>query len=521
MRISIRTKLVAVISLLIVVLFSFTAYLLIDQKKNEMAQDIYLNTLAFSKLTAKSVVENYDLYLAEGGFVYFNREMKALREENDDVSGITVVGYSGSVLYNSVLDIGKRFEGTRNIADPLLLGQVQSESVSFKTLDGDVFHIKNDILVDKFEQPVDFFAPGTLVDYFVVPANEKYSVIYSVSYHNLDARVVLMMRRIMYLAVFGVMLGMIFSFFMSKKITQPVFQLVSGAESVAKGDFDTRVDVNSNDELGYLAESFNKMAEDLKLSMVARLYKERVAQELELATKIQQQLIPKSIPVIAELDIAASVDPAGEIGGDMYDFLPINDERLLMYLGDVTGHGVPAGIVSSIASALFLGFSTRIDLKDILTKVNGVLKAKTMTSMFMTLCLMEWNSGTKKFSYVSAGHEQLIHFNKSTGRAVLEKSGGLALGMIPDISKMLNTYDVDFQLGDYIISYSDCIPEAWKNEKELYGLERFISFVEKVGKMGYTAEQMRQAIIDDVQSFTDGYEQMDDITIMVIKRKSL
>lgn len=517
--ISIRSKLVAAISLLIVILFSFTANLLINEKKNEMAQDIYLNTLAFSKLTAGTVADNYDLYLAEGGFVYFNREMKTLFEQNNDVSGITIAGYSGNVLYSSVLDKGKRYEGLRKIKDLDLLTQVQSENVSFRAQSGTIYYLKNGLFVDKNEKTVKPFEQGTLIDHFVVPANEKYSVIYSVSYHNLEKRVSDMIRRIVYLAVFGIMLGIIFSFFMSGRVTKPVFKLVDGARRIATGDFNTRVEITSNDELGYLGESFNKMAVDLELSVEAKLYKERVTRELELATQIQQQLIPKQVPNIDGIDIAASVDPAGEIGGDMYDFIPINDERLLMYLGDVTGHGVPAGIVSSIASALFLGFSSRIDLKDIMSKVNKVLKVKTMTNMFMTLCLMEWNLRDKKFSYVSAGHEQLVHFRKADAKASLEKSGGLALGMIADISKMLTVYAVDFEMGDYIISYSDGIPEAWKNEKDIYGMERLLAVVEKFGKMNYTAEQMRKAIIDDVTTFRDGYEQMDDITIMVIKRR--
>lgn len=518
--ISIRSKLIAVISLLIVVLFSFTANLLIDEKKKEMAQDIYLNSLAFSRLTATDVADNYDLYLAEGGFVYFNREMQTLFEQNDDVSGVTVANYSGKVLYNSVLDKDKKADGLRNIEDPVLIEQIRSENVSFKASDGLVYYLKDGAFVDKNEKSMKVFAPGTLVEYFVVPANEKYSIIYSVSYHNLEKRVAEMIRRIVYLAIFGIMLGMMFSFFMSGRVTKPVFKLVDSAKRIATGDFKTRVEIKSQDELGYLGSSFNKMAQDLEASLEAKLYKERVTRELELATQIQEQLIPKEIPKVDGLDIAASVDPAGEIGGDMYDFLPINDERLLMYLGDVTGHGVPAGIVSSIASALFLGFSSRVDLKDIMAKVNKVLKVKTMTNMFMTLCLMEWNSRTKKFSYVSAGHEQLVHFRKSTGKATLEKSGGLALGMIPDISRMLKSYEVDFEPGDFLISYSDGIPEAWKSEKELYGMDRLVAAVEKFGKMGYTAEQLRKAVIDDVNKFCAGHEQMDDITIMVLKRRN-
>ena len=251
--------------------------------------------------------------------------------------------------------------------------------------------------------------------------------------------------------------------------------------------------------------------------MQARLYQERKMTELKLASKIQDQLIPDNVPVIDGLDLAARVRPAGEIGGDIYDFLPINDKRLLFYLGDVTGHGIPAGIISSIANALFFGYALEADLKKILVDVNRVMKAKTMPTMFMTLCLMDWDAVTKKFNYASAGHEQLVHFKAATGKSELEPAGGIALGMLPDISKTVTVNEVNFQVGDFLVVYSDGIPEAWKNEKETYGMERLQQIIEKCGQLK-TAEEIMNAIIADVDAFRAGYEQMDDITILVIKR---
>jgi len=513
------------ISLLMVVVFVAAAVLFIQEKKMEMADDIYHNTLAFAKLTAPGVAENHDLYLEQSGFVYFNREIKSLFEENDDISAVRLVSYEGEVKYDSDLDVDKKYEGEVRYVEDEILEQVRSENLSLKVSDGDVVYLKTDesggaLYVDRNEREILPLEAGTLIDYLVIPANEKYSVIYVLDYHNLDERIAVMMRRIIYLAVFGVLLGMILAFFLSSKITKPVAKLVDGAKKIAVGDFKTRVEIETRDEIGYLGEAFNGMAKDLEASVEAKLYKERVTRELELAAQIQNQIIPAKdeIPQVDGLEIASELISAAEIGGDMYDFLQVDKDKLFMYLGDVTGHGVPAGIVSSISSALFYGYCGFEDLQKIMVNVNRVLKAKTMPNMFMTLCLMEWDILAKKFNYISAGHEQLIHYSSKSGDVTLTPAGGVALGMTPDISKLVKIEKVDLEVGDYLIIYSDGIPEAWKNDKENYGKERFEALVKQAGGVVKNAEEMKQAILDDVQKFVAGYEQKDDITLIVLKR---
>ncbi|MFA5947691.1 MAG: SpoIIE family protein phosphatase [Candidatus Gracilibacteria bacterium] len=524
MRFPIRQKLVVAISMLVILLFSLLAYLFISEKKVEMADDIYVNSLAFSKLTSPSIADNYDLYLAQNSFVYFNREIKGFFEQNRDVSKIDVISYDGKILYDSNEDKDKKYEGNpRYVVDSDMKDQLTSENISFKTLDGRIFYLKEDenkktIFVDQNEKAISAPEKGTFIKYFMVPVTEKYAVSYEITYDNLNFRIALMAERIIYLAIFGIFLGMIFSFVMSRQITNPISKLVFGVNKIATGDFKTRVEIKTHDEIKFLGDAVNKMAEDLDASMEARLYKERVTSELKIATTIQKQLIPKDIPKIPGVDISAGIIPAEEIGGDMYDFIQINKDRLMFYLGDVTGHGVPAGIVSSIANALFYGYANEIDLKKIMVHVNKVLKAKTMTNMFMTLCLMEWNNFDKKFRYVSAGHEQIIHYKAKEKIAELKPAGGLALGMSPTIEPLLKVNNIDFQIGDYLVIYSDGIPEAWRNEKECYGMERFIAATQQFGNDLVTADALKEAFLADVEQFRNGYTQMDDITIIVVKR---
>ncbi|MFA6917964.1 MAG: SpoIIE family protein phosphatase [Candidatus Gracilibacteria bacterium] len=525
MRITIRSKLIIAISGLMVLLFVLAAQLFITEKQNEMAEDIYVNSLAFGKLTAPTITYDYDLYLAQNGFVYFNRAMKSIFDQNENLAAVKIVSYGGEILYDSKVDTGERYQGEkRGVDNEYLTDQISAENISVKTKDGLYVFLKYDAdgkisYVDKNEKVLDRPMPaGTRLNYMVVPATEKYSVIYELTYQHLDERVALMTRRIIYLAVFGVMLGMLMSFVMSAKITKPIDQLVVSAGEIAKGNFKAQVDIKTSDELNFLGDAFNKMARDLEASLEAKLYKERVMSELKIAADIQQHLLPKVLPKVADLDIASGVIPAEEIGGDVYDFIKPSDDKLLFYLGDVTGHGVPAGIVSSIASALFYGYSIEPDLKKVISYVNRVLHAKTLANMFMTLCLMQWDSSAKKFSYVNAGHEQIIHYIAKEKRVELVPAGGIALGMLADISNNVQLREIDFQPGDYLVIYSDGIPESWKSKTEMYGMEKLQNAVRDFGNDFVTALAMKEAILSDVKQFVGDYKQMDDITLIVVKR---
>lgn len=525
MRINIRSKLILAISALMVVVFLLAAYLFISEKRVEMAEDIFHNTLTFGRLTSPTVAYNYDLYLAEDGFVYFNRELQGIFEQNDDIASIQVVSYEGEILYDSSKDVDKKYDGEpRNIESSDFLSQVRSENVSVRLQDGRIVFLKKDlkgdlIYIDENERPLDDLEKGVLLDLLAVPASEKYSVIYYLDYSNLEERIGIMISRILYLAIFGIMLGMILSFVMSSNLTNPVQKLVAAAGKIATGDLKARTDIQTHDELSFLGKAFNKMAEDLEASLEARIYQERVTHELELATEIQKQIIPKNIPEIEGADVASGLVPAEEIGGDVYDFLPVGQNKLLMYLGDVTGHGVPAGIVGSIASALFYGYSTEGDLAQIMIKVNKILHVKTMPNMFMTICLMEWDGSSKSFQYVSAGHEQIIKYKVSEGKVSLCDAGGIALGMLEDVSNHVKSVNVPLEIGDFLVIYSDGIPEAWKNDKDNYGMERLVKFVGTCGSLG-SAEEIKEAILNNVKEFTAGYKQQDDITIIVLKRTS-
>jgi serine phosphatase RsbU (regulator of sigma subunit) len=524
---SLKAKLILGISVFIVILLTIAAFMQINEKEKELIKDTFTRARSFAELTSGKISEDYKLYLIPNSFVYFNREIKSVMTKDEDISWVQVVNFQGDILYDSKTDTDQKYTGeTRVIEDENLLSQLKSRKLSVKTATDRLIYFKKTTLpngqavydpVNEDDAPVSDLATNEKIQYLVQPADEEYSIIYGVSYDALAARIQATQMRTFLLAIFGVALGILLAFLFGSNITKPLAVLKAGAEILATGDLTHRVEVKTHDEIYELAQTFNTMAAELQESTKALVYKERVGKELELARLIQQRIIPKEVPLISGLDLAAGIIPAEEIGGDCYDFLMPTKEELMFYLGDVTGHGVPSGIVVSIANALFYSYADRAKMDEILIEVNEVLKAKTMPNMFITLVLMKWLAVENKFSYVSAGHEQIIHYKAAERRVDLLPAGGLALGMVPDISKLIAIRDVPLEKDDVLVIYSDGIPEAWKNEKEMYGMERLKAIVEAYSGFS-TALAIKNAIISDVYLYRQGYKQMDDITLIVVKK---
>lgn len=524
---SLKTKLIVTISLLVIVLFTLTAFLFLQEKQQELTHDIFRQAHSFAELTAPQIAEDYELYLAQKSFVYFHRELQGFLQKFPDISGITIFRYNGEIVYESQTETEKQYIGSlRKIEDRKTLLQIQARNPSVLTLDSHrTIFLKKDKngsleYLDENEKAVHPLQQDEKIAYLIHPATNELIIKYDLSYKNLQSRLNQTIIRGLLLAVFGMGIAVILGVLYAGSITRPLKKLTEGASLIAKGNFHYKVRVKTRDEIATLAKAFNTMGGELEKSTKALVYKERVAKELELAAAIQKDLLPKNIPQVAGLDIAAGLIPAEEIGGDCYDFIQTDSENLLMYLGDVTGHGVPSGIVVSIANALIYNYAGSSDMKSILINVNRILKQKTSSNMFITLVMLNWNRLLQKLTYVSAGHEQMIHYHAKEKKITLVPSNGIALGITLDIQKHLQEESLNLEPGDSLIIYSDGIPESWRNQHEIYGHSRLKRAVNEYSDLP-SAMAIRNALLADVKEFSNGYKQMDDITLIVLKRKQV
>ncbi|MFQ5722627.1 MAG: PP2C family protein-serine/threonine phosphatase [Candidatus Aminicenantales bacterium] len=252
----------------------------------------------------------------------------------------------------------------------------------------------------------------------------------------------------------------------------------------------------------------------------ARLYEEeqalhRIEEELRVAYEIQINLLPKEDPEIAGYDIAGKSVPAKEVGGDYYDFIPINDHRLAICVGDVSGKGMPAALLMANLQATLRGqtlFSTSCG--DCLQRSNKLLFQSTDIQKFVTLFYGILDTRKDEFYYSNAGHNNPFLFSVD-GNISRLSAGGIVLGFMEDYT--FKEEVVYFNPGDVMVIYSDGITEAMNANDREFGEERLEALVSE--NLSISSSEIIKKIISTVQSFVGDTPQIDDITLVIIKRE--
>lgn len=322
-----------------------------------------------------------------------------------------------------------------------------------------------------------------------------------------------LLRAPLLLGVFGLLAA--FGFYWT--IQRPFKKIIREMKALLTGRPYHRVMTSKQDEVGVLAHFFNEVTRSLESISSDMKTHQRLRKELDSAQDIQQLLIPKSPPHVPGLSISAKTRPASEIGGDTFDFYKKN-ERYFIYIGDSTGHGIPAGIVMVMVDALL---ETFIDLKDnvteILVNLNKYLKPHLKPTMFMTMILMEWMPEKHTLKWGGAGHEYLVHLKMKDNSIESLKAGGIAVGMLADNKPYVHEQEVVLEENDFIVLYSDGIVEAKNMAGEIYSLERLTRFIQGQVSEKTTPDELFEKIAIDVGRFMEGQVQLDDMTLIVLK----
>lgn len=333
---------------------------------------------------------------------------------------------------------------------------------------------------------------------------------------NLEAEKV----RNTYLILFIIIIFMVAatSLLLARTIVNPITTLIKGAKALGSGDLDSRVHINSGDELETLAGSFNKMADDLQEYMVelqrTTAEKTRLIKELEIAKGIQRSFLPEKEPEISGIDIAASNVAATEVGGDFYDFIPIAKDQWGLTIADVAGKGVPAALFMALSRTLVRASTTgNPNVSESIEKANELICADAKTGMFVTLFYAILDAKKKRLRYVNAGHNPPLLLKQQKGNTVLLKAKGIALGVIENIE--LEEEEIQLEKGDLITLFTDGVTEAINQKEEQFGQQRLLTLIEE--NRGLSACEIVSKIEAEVTAFSGGQPQFDDITLMIIK----
>jgi serine phosphatase RsbU (regulator of sigma subunit) len=247
--------------------------------------------------------------------------------------------------------------------------------------------------------------------------------------------------------------------------------------------------------------------------------KERMEQELKIASDIQKKLLPRRTPRVPGLDLYGWMHPAKQVGGDYYDFIPVAG-GLLICIGDVSGKGVPAGLVMASARSALRSLAERVvSTREIVIALNRLLADDLDREMFLSLLLMRYDSESGVISYTGAGHEHIIVYKAEEDRIDTRKTGGMVLGLTNDIDEHVKEEQLKLDVGDALVLYTDGVTEAVDEKNEQYQLERLNAAVKKCCER--PPREMLHAILSDVLRWKGKAQQKDDITLVTARRTPL
>ncbi|MBQ7266049.1 MAG: SpoIIE family protein phosphatase [Firmicutes bacterium] len=342
----------------------------------------------------------------------------------------------------------------------------------------------------------------------------------SASYRQ-DSKNTLIVIFVAVMLVFAV--GLVTAVRLAEKILHPIETMTKSIiHSAETGSyFEMKDDYKTDDEIEMLAEAFADLSSKTEqyIKDITRITKEkeRIGTELELARKIQKNMLPNIFPPFPdhpEVDIYATMTPAKEVGGDFYDFFLIDEDHLGIVMADVSGKGVPAALFMMMSKILINNFAMHsLSPAKVLEKTNEVICRNNEQEMFVTVWLGVLEISTGKIKAANAGHEYPIIRNDGGDFKLYKDRHGFVVGGFD--STRYKEYEMELKKGDTLFLYTDGVPEATDMENEMYGTDLLISVLNKNKEC--SSKQLLENVKLSIDDFVAESDQFDDLTMLAIK----
>jgi serine phosphatase RsbU (regulator of sigma subunit) len=317
-------------------------------------------------------------------------------------------------------------------------------------------------------------------------------------------------------------IGAIFGLLTTRGLVRRIHRLVTATGKFASGDYTQRVPTKKQDEIGQLERQFNTMAEQLvesiaqQKSLVEQHARQeeraRIEQEMRTAQLIQLSLLPKERPTLSGWRIATYYQAAREVGGDLYDFLPFEDGRLGLVIGDVTDKGMAAALVMASTRSMLRAAALATDSPGkVLARVNDLLYADIPANMFVTCFYAILDPGNGRLRFANAGHD--LPYCQRAGSAYELRATGMPLGLMPGMR--YEEKEVMLDQNEKILFYTDGLVEAHNPGREMFGFPRLRSLLAE----HTDGVSLIDLLLNELKCFTgDEWEQEDDITLLALLR---
>ena len=355
-------------------------------------------------------------------------------------------------------------------------------------------------------------------------------------YNRISAAPVAQIRTFNFGQVLLILLGVIGTLFLviqivafgmglalARSITGSVHELFAGTERVREGNFTQKIAIHTRDQLGELAESFNSMTASIEDLLQQKAEKERLEQELRIARTIQMSLLPQGEMRMRGLALAGHCEPAREVGGDYYDFLPIDEHRVGILIADVAGKGASAALYMAELKGLILALSqSHRSPRALLIEANRIISQHLDTRSFITITYAVVDMEARTLTHARAGHCPLMYLPGLGGpsrQVQVVMPDGLVLGLKIDNGERFNLLLEEVTLplgaGDLFVLYTDGITEAMNGEGDWFGDARLATILEDHADLPFG--ELRERILREIAVFVGGAPQQDDMTMLLLK----
>jgi len=240
--------------------------------------------------------------------------------------------------------------------------------------------------------------------------------------------------------------------------------------------------------------------------------REIMEKELDIAKDIQQSFLPKEIPHVGGLDIAANMVTARQVGGDLYDFIELENGRFGVMMGDVSGKGVPAALFMAKASSVFKTLARQGSVSEVVKNMNEKLTSENSSNLFVTLTYMIFDTKAGRVSFASGGHNPTLYISSDGEAEWLKVEDGMPLGLIEGV---YSEDSREYKSGSVFVLYTDGVTEAMNLKEEMFEEEKLLEVVK--GMVKSTSQEIAEEIQKKVSEFAGRAKQHDDITVLVVK----
>ncbi len=312
----------------------------------------------------------------------------------------------------------------------------------------------------------------------------------------------------------AIFLCIVFSVLFARQFAGAMRYLATIAGKIGKGEFDVQVKVKSKDELGQLGESLQEMAIGLKEAVKVKEELFSIQAEVKIASRIQQSILPVGGPNLKGLGFGARYIPMEGVAGDFYDFHVLDDHSVGVLVADVSGHGIPAAMISTMVKVTFSQQSSiGTDTSMVLNEMNRMLSGK-MEDQFLTACYVYINMDKKKLIIADAGHLPLLIWRRSSNEIIKVKPMGMIIGFLPEINCPIE--ELKLKVGDRIVMYTDGIVEAANPGGDQYTEDRLVKMISK--HEAKTQLEFIDLIVADLKEWVgqDKKTFEDDLTMVVM-----